>query len=358
MGKLEQGDRMRVARQAVIQGGVGALLGVGLAGAVSAKTVFCAWDVLGKAGDTYAMLQDYAVAMGRHGVDLELKAYVDERVAAEDFRTGQCAGVILTGFRARPFNQASGSLDSMGSTTIVHEGRIDMPASYDVLKRLIQVFASPQAAKLMVDGKYEVGGIVPIGAAYPIVRDRRLAPLPAMSGKRVGAFDNDRAQAWLVQKMGAQPVAVDVTSVGPKFNNGQMDVIFLPALTYRPFELAKGMGSHGAFVRMPVMLPTFQVVLDKGAFPEGFGQTSRSFWVSQYERAMQLIARAEASVPASAWHDLGPEQIAPYVDMLRQGRLQGVEDGLYSKRTLNLLKKARCQISPGVAECATPTEAQ
>jgi Family of unknown function (DUF6091) len=324
--------------------------------APSSKPVFCAWDVLGKAGDTYAMVQDYALAMSRHGVDFELKAYVDERVAAEDFRTGQCAAVILTGFRAKPFNFATGSLDSMGSTTVVKDGRIDMTASYDVLKRLIQVFASPQAASMMVEGRHEIGGIVPIGAAYPIVRDRSHAPLSGLTGKRLAAFDNDKAQAWFAQKIGAQPVPVDVTSVGAKFNNGQTDVTFLPALTYRPFELAKGMGSKGAFVKMPVMLPTFQVVLYKGLLPEGFGQASRAFWLSQYDRAMQLIAKAEASVPPQAWHELTGEQIAPYVDMLRQGRLQGVDDGLYSKRTLNLLKKARCQMSPAVAECATAVE--
>ncbi len=340
------------------------LLGLALTGSVSlahaapGKPVFCAWDILGKAGDTYAMVQDYALAMSKQGVDMEIKAYTDERVAAEDYRTGQCAGVILTGFRARPFNQLSGSIDSMGSTTVVKEGRIDMGASYGVLKRMIEVFASPQAGKMMVAGAHEIGGIVPIGAAYPIVRDRGQATVKALSGKKLAAFDNDKAQGWLAQRLGAQPVSVDVSSVGTKFNNGMADVIFLPALTYRPFELHKGMGKQGAFVKMPVMLPTFQVVLDKKAFPEGFGQASRAFWLSQYDRAMTLIAKAESSVPAGSWFELPTNEIAPYVEVLREGRMQGVDEGLYAKRTLNLLKKARCQLSPATAECATPTEVQ
>ncbi|MEY4765692.1 MAG: hypothetical protein RI907_2365 [Pseudomonadota bacterium] len=329
---------------------------VGPVAAAPAKPVFCAWDILGKAGDTYAMVQDYALAMAKQGVDFEVKAYLDERVAAEDYRTGQCAGVILTGFRARPFNQTSGSLDSMGSTTVVKDGRIDMGASYDVLHRLVVAFASAQASNLMVEGVHEVGGIVPIGAAYPIVRDRAWAPLPSLAGKRIGAFDNDRAQAWLVQKLGGQPVPVDVTSVGTKFNNGMMDVIYLPALTYRPFELSKGMGPKGAFVKLPVMLPTFQVVLNRQVLPQGVGQASRQWWASQFDRAMGLVAKAEASVPPAAWHELAPDQVAPYVDMLKQGRLQGVDEGLYSKRTLNMLKKARCLVSPASAECATPQE--
>ncbi len=73
---------------------------------------------------------------------------------------------------------------------------------------------------------------------------------------------------------------------------------------------------------------------------------------------MTLVAKAEASVPAPVWQELSADQLPPYVDMLRQGRLQGVEDALYSKRTLNLLKKARCQVSPANAECSSPTEVQ
>ncbi len=322
------------------------------------KPVFCAWDILGKAGDTYAMVQDYVLAMGQQGVDFEVKAYTDERVAAEDYRTGQCAGVILTGFRARPFNQVSGSLDSMGSTTVVKDGRVDARGSYEVLHRMIQAFASPQASKLMVEGPHEIGGIVPIGAAYPIVRDRSWADVGHLAGKRIGAFDNDRAQAWFVQRLGGQPVPVDVSNVGPKFNNGLMDVIYLPALTYRPFELAKGMGPKGAFVKLPVMLPTFQVVLNRQQLPEGVGAASRQWWQGQFDRAMGLIDKAEASVPAPAWHELSAEQVGPYLEMLRQGRLQGVEEGLYAKRTLNLLKRARCQVSPASAECASATEVQ
>ena len=250
----------------------------------------------------------------------------------------------------------AGSLDSMGSTTVMKDGHIDMGASYDVLKRMIQVFSSPQAAKLMAEGQHEVGGIIPIGAAYPIVHDRNYASVQAMAGKRIGTFDNDRAQAMLIQKLGAQPVAVDVSNVGTKFNNNMVDVTYLPALTYRPFELAKGMGAKGAFVRLPVMLPTFQVVLDKAAFPEGFGQLSRTFWLSQYDRAMQLINRSESGVPNNHWFDIPADAVAPYVEVLRQGRLEGAQAGLYSKRTLNLLKKARCQLSPANAECATQQE--
>lgn len=322
------------------------------------RPVLCAWDILGKSGSMYALAQDYALAMNQHGVDFELKAYIDERVAAEDFRTGQCAAVILTGFRARVFNSHAGSLDSMGSATVVKDGRIDMAASYEVLRKMVEVFSSPAGAKLMVEGTYEIGGILPAGAAYPIVRDRSWASVKGLSGKRVGTFDNDKAQALLVQQLGAQAVPVDVTNVGSKFNNGMLDVTHLPAITYKPFELQRGIGTRGAVVRMPVMLPTLQLVMSRSALPDGFGQASRTFWLAQYERSVQLVQKAEADVPAQVWHEVAKEDVPDYVGLLRQGRMMGAEQGLYSKRTLNLMKKARCLVSPANGECATPLEFQ
>lgn len=334
------------------------LLACATAAHAAAKPVLCAWDILGKTGDVYALAQDYALAMTKHGVDYDIKSYVDERVAVEDYRTGQCAAVIVTGFSARPYNSISGSLDSMGSTTMVKDGRIDMAASYDVLKKMIQVFSSPQAAKLMIEGNHEIGGIFPIGAAYPMVKDRSFASVKGMAGKRIGTFDTDKGQALLMEKLGAQPVSVDVANVGTKFNNGMLDVTHLPAITYKPFELAKGMGGKGAVVRMPVMLPTFQVILNRSMLPEGAGQASRAFFLSQYDRFMQVIDKAEATVPASAWYDVPPENVAAYVDVLKQGRIAGADSGLYNKRTLNMLKKARCQANAANAECSTPTEFQ
>jgi hypothetical protein len=322
------------------------------------RPVLCAWDILGKNGALYALAQDYALAMNKHGVDFEVKAYLDERVAAEDFRTGQCAAVILTGFRARTFNSNSGSLDSMGSATVVKDGRIDMAASYDVLRKMVEVFSSPAGAKLMVEGNYEIGGILPAGAAYPIMRDRSWATAKGLSGKRVGTFDNDKAQALLIQQLGAQAVSVDVTNVGTKFNNGLVDVTHLPAITYKPFELHRGIGTRGAVVRMPVMLPTVQLVLNRTMLPDTVGQPSRTFWLAQYEASVQLVQRAEADVPAQVWHDVPKEDVAEYVAVLRQGRIAGAEQGLYSKRTLNLMKKARCMVSPANGECATPLEFQ
>ncbi|TAL25382.1 MAG: hypothetical protein EPO01_03870, partial [Aquabacterium sp.] len=155
-----------------------------LAGAMSAQAnqKVCVYDIVGTNGDVFNLSKDYAIAMQKAGASIELKGYVDERVATEDFRTGQCDAVIATGFRTRQFNQVAGSLDSLGSTTIVREGKIDIPATYEAVRKVIQVFSSPAAAKDMVSGNYEVAGIIPGGAAYPIINDRKIDTVEELAG--------------------------------------------------------------------------------------------------------------------------------------------------------------------------------
>ena len=201
-----------------------------------------------------------------------------------------------------------------------------------------------------------MGGILPVGAAYPMIKDRSSTRLDQLAGKRIGVFDQDKPQALLIQQLGAQAVSVDISNIGTKFNNGMVDMIHLPAITYKPFELSKGMGTQGTVVRVPAMFPTVQMLFNADKLPPGFGEASRQFWLSQFERQMQNIQRAEAAIPAKVWSDVAPSVLASYVESLKEGRLMGVKQGLYSKRTLNLLKKSRCVASPDNAECAVATE--
>lgn len=274
---------------------------LGAMGQAHADQKLCVYDMLGATGDLYNMTKDYVVAMQRNGASIELKGYTDERVATEDFRTGQCDAVVATAFRIRQFNAVSGSIDTLGATTIVRNGKIDIPASYEVVRKLIQTYASPAATKLMTEGNNEIGGIIPLGAAYPIVADRKINTIEALAGKRIAAFDHDKAQAVMIQRIGAQPVSADITNFSTKFNNGAVDMIAAPTMAYKPLELAKGIGKNGAITRFPIMILTYQMVINRTKFPDGFGVKSREYWSSQFDRAMQLIKQADASIPPPGW---------------------------------------------------------
>jgi Family of unknown function (DUF6091) len=231
-----------------------------------------------------------------------------------------------------------------------------MAGSYEVLRKIITVFASPQAAKMMKEGSSEIGGILPVGAAYPMIKDRTTTRIDQLNNKKIGVFDQDKPQALLIQQLGAQAISVDITNVGQKFNNGMVDMIHLPALTYKPFELAKGMGTQGTVVRVPAMFPTVQLVFNPNKFAPAFGEASRQYWLSQFDRQMQTIQRAESDIPAKVWSDASPSALSFYVASLKEGRAMGASQGMYAKRTLNLLKKARCTVNPLNAECTTVTE--
>ena len=333
-----------------------ALISTGLATAAHAGQKVCVYDLLGTSGDLFNMAKDYVVAMQKHGAAVELKGYTDERVASEDFRTGQCDGLIATAFRTRQFNAVAGSIDTLGATTIVKDGKIDVADSYEVVRKVIQTYTAPQAAKLMVDGNYEIGGILPLGAAYPVVNDRKINTVEALAGKRIASFDYDKAQAVMIQRIGAQPVSADITNFSTKFNNGTVDMIAAPTMAYKPLELYKGIGKNGAIARFPILILTYQVVLNKSKFPEGFGEHSRQYWLGQFDRAMQLIRQADASVPPGTWMDLTPENSYKYTLMLRESRIDIAQKGLYDKRGLKVIKKIRCSVNPGDPECATKSE--
>ncbi len=329
-----------------------------VAGTVHAGQKFCVFDFLGTSGDAYGMSKDYALAMQRYGVDVELKAYTSEAVATEDFRTGNCDAFIATAFRTRQFNGVAASIDSFGATTIVRHGAIDMNATYEVLRKLIQAYStpSPLVTRLMVQGEYEVGGILPIGPAYPFVNDRRINSVEALAGKRIAAFDYDKAQSVMIQRIGAQPVSADVTNVHTKFNNGLVDMIALPTLAYKPLELYKGLGTKGGVGRFPIMVATYQMVFKRGRFPDGFGEWSRAYWLGQFDRVLQLIRTGDASIPPAQWVEISAEDAYKYTLMLREARISLAQQGFYDKRGLKVIKRIRCHVNPADPECVTKSE--
>lgn len=318
----------------------------------------CVFDVMGTGGEATSMSRDYVIAAQRLDVDFELKVYLNEGQAAEDYRTGRCDGLLATAFRTRPFNPTAAATDSLGVTTVLRRGAVDINAGYEVLRKLVQTLStpSPLVTRLVVQGEHEVGGIMPIGPAYPFVNDRRIDSLDAAKGKRVAALEYDKAQSAIVQRVGAIPVPVDIANVHLKFNSGQVDVINLPTLAYRPLELYKGLGTKGGVVRFPLLIVTYQMVFRKAKLPDNFGTWSRTYWLGQFDRVLQLIRNGDATIPPAQWIEIGPEDSARYITLMRDIRTQLAQEGLYDKRGLKILKRIRCHVMPEDPECRTKSE--
>lgn len=317
--------------------------------------VVCVWDPIGQAGQIFDAAKGYALAAQKMGVELKLKAYTDERVASEDFRVGQCDALMATSIRTRPYAPVTAAIDHGGAATIVKEGKIDINASYEVVRKAIQVFASPGAAKLTIHDRFEVGGILPTGAIYTFARDRAVFK-NGFAGVRMPAFDDDKVQAYMIQRIGAQPVSADISNFVSKFNNGSVDVIFAPAVAYKPLEIYRGVGSKGGVSRFPLAFSTLQLVLERSSFPEGFGEKSRQFWAGQFDQIIGSVRKAEADLPAELIVDYPLEAAIAFVVSQRDTRVELAGKGFYDKQGLKVMKRIRCSIYSGASECANSAE--
>lgn len=320
-------------------------LSTSLAHADPKPLVFCTWDILGQQGDATNMMKDYVLAAKAWGVNVVSKSYTNEGIAADDFKAGQCDGALITGLRARQFNQFTGSIDSVGAIP-----------SYTHMRDVIDLLANPKLAPRMVSGNYEMVGAIPVGAAYAFVNDRSINSLAKAAGKKVAVLDWDKSQAEMVKIVGAVPVAADLTSYGGKFNNGQVDILFAPIPLYKPMELYKGLGTKGGIARFPVINITLQLIIRKDKFPPDFGIKSRQYIAEQVPRFFGMIRNMEREVDSKHWMHIPLSDRDGYDKIMREMRIHLTKSGYYDPRMMTLLKRVRCKREPDAAECSLNDE--
>jgi len=300
----------------------------------------CVFDLLGANGPTYAQVKDYKTAALAWGVELELKPYTSERVAAEDFKAGLCDAVSFTGIRARQFNAFSGSLDAIGA----------MP-SYQHLKSVITTISAKKAAKLMINDPYEVVGIFPGGAAYMFVNDRSIDTVGELAGKRIAILDSDPAQVEMVTFVGASPVGTSIANMFSKFNNGSVDITYGPGIVYEAMELYKGLEPNGGVIQFSLVQLTMQLLIRKPEFPADYGQKSREYVLGQFYQAMEIVQRYDKKIPEKLWISLPKTDKEGYLEVFRQSRIMLRDKGIYNAKMLKLMRMLRCKKDPQQPEC-------
>ena len=301
---------------------------------------FCVFDPLGAQGDYYSLFKDYQVAAKRWGVDIDLKPYVDDNKLNDAFKSGQCDMASMIGMRARLFNQFTGTLDSPGTIE-----------NYAQEREVMALMASPVLARYMVSGPYEMVGVVPIGAAYPVVNDRKINSLAAGAGKKVGIMGWDKTQAMIADEFHVTPVPLELSAFGSQFSAGKIDMIVVPMALYKPLELNKSIGSIGGIVRRPLFQFTMQLMAHTDKFPPGFGQQSREFMRLQVDHALGVIRNTEAEVDNRQWIYALHNEIVEWKDSMRVALAHMVKNGYFDKRMLTLLQRVRCRSTPDSDEC-------
>ncbi|MDP2228637.1 MAG: DUF6091 family protein [Moraxellaceae bacterium] len=308
---------------------------------------FCLFDPVGTNGQIASLGRDLALEARKWNLIVDLKVYQDERVAAEDFKAGQCEGVAITTLRARQFNRIVGSIDSPGNLR-----------SYEEMRTLIRALANPAFLPMSITGRYQVVGVVPVGAIYVMTNDRAIDSIEKAAGKRVAVLDWDPSQAKMISAIGAHPVMADMTSYGPKFNNGQADIIAAPAMAYLPLELSRGIGKKGGVFRFPLLFATGSIVIRRDLLlPKIPDLDDRLLQLREYglgfiDSFIATIRVSEKDIPEKLWIDLSEGDKVKYWRMLREARIGLTKEGIYEPSMMNLLKKVRCRHEPGNEECS------
>jgi len=308
--------------------------------ALAVPLKMCVFDLLGANGPVYAQMKDYKTAALAWGVELELKPYTSERVAAEDFKAGLCDAVSFTGIRARQFNSFTGTLDAIGA----------MP-SYEYLKSVITTISGKKASKLMFSDPYEVVGVFPAGAAYMFVNDRTIDTVGELAGKRIAILDSDPAQVEMVNFIGGSPVGTSIANMYSKFNNGSVDVTYGPAVVYEAMELYKGLKHAGGVIRFPLAQVTMQIIIKSSEFPGEFGQKSRDFALRQFDQGVKLVNRYESKIPEQLWIEIPDADKNRYIEVFRQSRIRLRDKGIYNGKMLKVMRMLRCKKNPSQSEC-------
>lgn len=281
---------------------------------------------------------------------VKLKVYTNEQVLTEDFRSKRCDGAGISNLRARQFNHFVGSIDAIGAVQ-----------NYQQLTSIIQMLAHPKFDSKMINNDYEVVGVVPLGAAYIMVNNRNINTLAKAAGKKVAVLQFDPTQKKLVQNVGAQPVSVDLATLGPKFNNNEVDIIAGPAILFEPMELHKGMTDKsgkavGAIIRFPVVQVTGTLIMHRNKFPVGMGSIAREIISKQLKPAFDFVDKIEKRIPEKYWMDIYPSDKPGYIRLMREARIQMTKEGYYNKEMMHLLKQVRCGHEPSHYECAMTDE--
>ena len=322
---------------------------LGLSSATQAKQAICVFDLLGKAGESYKMMEEWALAAKNWNTDVQLISYQSEELADKDFKSGKCDAVYITTMRARQYNKFAGSIDALGG---IPNNAIALKAITFVLDK-----RNVKRLKTTIDGEeIEIGGIGQIGPAYIFVNDRAINTIEKGRGKKFAVLSYDKAQIAMVERVGAIPVPSDISNFVKKFNTGEVPMVGAPAYAFKPLEMEKGLGTKGALMNFPVLNVTADLVYRSQKFPAAFGNVSRAWFIKQLPRQFNMIKRLEESIPAKYRMNLSKADTEKYQKLLRDGRMDLTKQGVYDPTMMSVLKRARCTVDRTNFECSLSGE--
>lgn len=305
----------------------------------------CIFDLLGRAGESYKIMEEWALAAQGWGANIKLVAYQKEEQADKDFKSGKCDAVAMTTMRSRAYNKFAGSIDALGGVP-----------SNEISRRAITYALDERNVKRLITKRngetFEVAAISPIGIAYIFVRDRSIDTIEKGIGKKFAYLHYDLAQKIAIERVGAVGVPSDISSFVRRFNTGEVDFIASPAYAFKPLEIYKGIGDKGAMFTFPIVNVTGDLIIRPNKFPEGFGTKSRAWSLKLLPKTFAMIRKLEADIPAKYKMNISAEDKLRYQKLLRDGRIELTQRGIYDPNMMRVLKRARCSEERANFECS------
>lgn len=301
---------------------------------------FCVWDPVGRNGPVMTFYSDVIPKAQAWGLNIRFVAYTEELQAVEDFKKGKCEAAVLTSILSRQFVKFAGTMDAVGAIN-----------SDKGLELAIATFARSLAGNLMIDGDYEVFTTFPVGSMYAFVKDRDINTIDKFKGKTLAVLNDDPQMRKFAQLAGSEPVNVKLSNFADKFNNGNLDILIMPALAYNTFELYDGLADKGGIINYRLYYGMLQTIAKRNEFPEGTGDKMRGYMLNRMNEMNKMVKDAEEEIPSHYWIDVSQFVKDDIDHFSKRVRTELSEDNVNSQVALKLFWKIRCRMDPSRGEC-------
>lgn len=310
-------------------------------GEIPSRTV-CVWDVLGNKGPIYTATVDQKLRLSHYGIKLEVEAFTNEQDVVDKLRSGHCDTSVMSGAKAREFNDFTASIEALGGGP-----------SRQHMKYLLQVLSSPYAHKKMIQGDFHVVGIIPLGFNYLFTHDSKKPSLKrTLSRNQTAAvIANDASQNALFNAFNIKLLpSMSTASSAGAYNLADADLLMAPLVAYNMFNLGKGL-KHGSIVDYPLSQMTLQIVSRLDTIPLEVGQFLREDMFVKLNMFYRETEKNSREIPKEKIYPLSSRDVRALNARITEIRQQLTQQGDYHPGMMKLQKKIRCKIDKTLQEC-------
>ncbi|WP_224993458.1 putative solute-binding protein [Acinetobacter pittii] len=302
--------------------------------------VWCAYDPIGSQGDITRRLNDIRLYAQQYQVKFKVVTYQKEQQAIQAFDDGKCSGLAASNFNTYRYNQFMGSTAGIG---LIPNNR--------TAKSFLQLLNHPTIEKRLVSKDYEAVGMIPIGTAYMVLKNKKLSRVAQLRNQRIGVLPNNPPQQALVRSVGARSVYVDLSNAIVQFKQNKIDIVPAPVYGLLPYNLQKEFGPDTQVINFPLAYFGVNLIIKPQAYPANFGRKIRGWFVQNSQLLTNRATQWENHLPAYYWVDVSFYEKQSYDVMVAKIRNQYVLSGYYDAYFVQLMKRLRCMDDPRYFEC-------